>query len=192
MPGALVSPLFESFEAHAKAVSAEVHRFASKSLALEFIRDLLRGEGVSDAPQGYALWSDGSFLSGEERERLATEIPGLRFQVTRELAAGSKVGISQMDWGIADTGTLVQDATAVEHRLVSTLSLIHVAILATARIVADMPSVLKELSPAQAAYCSMITGPSRTADIERVLTIGVHGPERLIIVAVDELERGAA
>jgi L-lactate dehydrogenase complex protein LldG len=36
----------------------------------------------------------------------------------------------------------------------------------------------------------MITGPSRTADIERVLTIGVHGPERLVIVFVDELGGG--
>jgi L-lactate dehydrogenase complex protein LldG len=36
----------------------------------------------------------------------------------------------------------------------------------------------------------MITGPSRTADIERVLTIGVHGPERLVIIFVDELGGG--
>jgi L-lactate dehydrogenase complex protein LldG len=38
----------------------------------------------------------------------------------------------------------------------------------------------------------MITGPSRTADIERVLTIGVHGPHRLIVVFVDDFERGNA
>ena len=38
-------------------------------------------------------------------------------------------------------------------------------------------------------YIAMITGPSRTADIERVLTIGVHGPKRLIIILVDDLGR---
>jgi L-lactate dehydrogenase complex protein LldG len=39
-------------------------------------------------------------------------------------------------------------------------------------------------------YLSFITGPSRTADIERVLTLGVHGPERLVIVCVDDLGGG--
>ena len=43
--------------------------------------------------------------------------------------------------------------------------------------------------PNRMGYLSMITGPSRTADIERVLTIGVHGPVRLIIIFVDELGR---
>ena len=43
-----------------------------------------------------------------------------------------------------------------------------------------------------ANYISFITGPSRTADIERVLTIGVHGPERLIIVVVDEFQQVTA
>lgn len=187
-----MSALFETFETMAKAVSAEVHHFRSKSDALGFIRDFLRSEGVCPAPQSYALWSDGSLLSSDERRRFEQEVPGLRFDVSRELAAESKIGVSQMDWAIANTGTLVQDATAVERRLVSTLPIIHVAIVETGRIVPDMPSVLKKLTPAQSAYCSMITGPSRTADIERVLTIGVHGPERLIIVAVDDLQGGAA
>jgi L-lactate dehydrogenase complex protein LldG len=93
-----------------------------------------------------------------------------------------------MDWGIANTGTLVQDASAVEKRLVSTLPMIHVAILANSKIVADMATVLKKLTPGASPYLSMITGPSRTADIERVLTIGVHGPGRLVIVIVGDHE----
>jgi L-lactate dehydrogenase complex protein LldG len=48
--------------------------------------------------------------------------------------------------------------------------------------------VLARVDPRKSAYLSFITGPSRTADIERVLTIGVHGPERLVIVLVDNLE----
>ena len=48
---------------------------------------------------------------------------------------------------------------------------------------------LADADPARMNYLSMITGPSRTADIERVLTIGVHGPVRLIIIFVDELGR---
>ena len=55
-----------------------------------------------------------------------------------------------------------------------------------------MGSVLEQLRPEQINYISFITGPSRTADIERVLTIGVHGPERLIIVVVDEFEGAMA
>ena len=56
----------------------------------------------------------------------------------------------------------------------------------------DLPALMARLHPKDAAYISFITGPSRTADIERVLTIGVHGPGRLIIVVVDEFDRVTA
>ena len=179
---------FASFKARAEAVSAEVHRFPGRPEALAFIQDLLRGLG-----DGPALWAAGSFLGG--LDPAALDAPGLdflSFQVSRDAAAAARVGISQMDWAIADTGTLVVDAAPVEQRLVSTLPPIHVAVLGTSRIQADMPAVLKRIHPGQTNYISMITGPSRTADIERVLTIGVHGPHRLLIVAVDEFERGNA
>ena len=123
---------------------------------------------------------------------LLAQVPGLTFEVTRESAAAARVGVSQLDWAIAGTGTLVQDATAVAKRLVSTLPTIHVAVIGTGRILESLGGVLQRLRPDQVNCISFITGPSRTADIERVLTIGVHGPERLVIVAVDDLEEVAA
>ena len=179
--------MFDAFKVKAEAVSAEVHRFPTKAAALDFILGFLKQEGVADAPQCYALWADCPFLQDLDKGKLSKEVPGLRFDVTRELAAQARIGISQMDWGLANTGTLVQDSTKVEQRLVSTLSTIHIALIATDRILADLPTVLTKVNPERSAYIAMITGPSRTSDIERVLTIGVHGPVRLIIAAVDEL-----
>jgi L-lactate dehydrogenase complex protein LldG len=179
--------MFDAFKSRAGAVSAEVHRFPTKSAALDFILTFLQGEGVADAPQSYALWADSPFLNGLEKGQLSERVPGLKFEITRELAAEAKVGISQMDWAMANTGALVQDSTQVEQRLVSTLPAIHVALLSTDRILPDLPTLLKKVLPEKSGYIAMITGPSRTSDIERVLTIGVHGPVRLIVAVVDEL-----
>jgi L-lactate dehydrogenase complex protein LldG len=184
-----MSSHFEAFKTRAEAVSAEVHRFTGMEAALAFVLDFLREAGVSDAPQCGAVWAPGTFLDGAGSDKLRAKVPGITFDVTREGSADAKVGISQMDWAIAGTGTLVQDATGVEKRLVSTLPPIHLALLGTDRILEDMGSVLERLRPDQLNYISFITGPSRTADIERVLTIGVHGPGRLIIVVVDEFEK---
>ncbi len=186
-----MNAIFESFKARAEAVSAEVHRFATRPEALEFILSLLRDQGVLDGPEPGALWADGSFQR-EARPLLAGRAPGLGFEVTREAAARVRIGISQMDWAVADTGTLVQDAAPVAQRLVSTLPPIHVALAATGSILPDLAAVLGRIGPAQTGYVALITGPSRTADIERVLTIGVHGPERLIIVFVDAFEGAVA
>jgi len=178
--------MFDTFKARAEAVSAKVYRFAGKAEAIRFILAFLAEEGVSDAPGAHAVWSSCRFLDGLDRIKIA-EDSGVRFDVTRELAATAKVGISQADRAIANTGTLAFVATPVDGRLVSSLPMVHVAIVATRSIVPDLPAFLREVSPADHAYLSLITGPSRTADIERVLTIGVHGPERLIIVFVDDL-----
>jgi len=178
--------MFEQFKTRAEGVSAEVHRFATNAEALDFLVGFLRAEGVADQSGQYGVFADCPFLATIDRRQLE-EVVGLWFEVTRDRAAGAKIGISQMDWALADTGTLVQDATAVDKRLVSTLPTIHVALIATSGLRPDMPTLLGEARPDNAGYLAMITGPSRTADIERVLTIGVHGPERLVIVFVDQL-----
>ncbi|HVI75248.1 MAG TPA: lactate utilization protein [Anaeromyxobacteraceae bacterium] len=179
--------MYDAFRARAEAVSAEVHRFPSGLQALRFVLDLLRAEGVSAEPGRHALWAEGPFLAGADRAALARDVPGLRFDVTRELAATARVGVSELDFAVANTGTLAQAADGVEGRLVSMLPPLHVALLPTSRLVPDLAALFARLSPAQTRYLALITGPSRTADIERVLTIGVHGPKRLVIVFADDL-----
>ena len=178
--------LYEQFKTRAEGVSAEIYRFGTKIDALDWLLEFLRREGIGAAPQTNALWAGGSFLDGMDRTTLE-KISGLKFEISREAAAHARFGISQMEWALADTGSLAQDSTAIEQRLVSSLSTIHIALVPTGGILPDMPSLLARVHPRDCRYLAMITGPSRTADIERVLTIGVHGPERLVIVFVDEL-----
>jgi L-lactate dehydrogenase complex protein LldG len=179
--------MFDTFRARAEAVGAEVHRFATAAEAARFVLDLLRAAGVSAEPGRHALWSGGPLLAGVDRAALARDLPGLGFEVTRELAASALAGVSEVDYAVANTGTLAQAADAVAERLVSTLPPLHVALVPTARLVPDLAALFARLSPAQTRYLALVTGPSRTADIERVLTIGVHGPKRLVIVFADDL-----
>jgi len=179
--------MYEQFKTRAEGVSAEVYRFESTALALDFIVGFLKKEGLGDAPHCQALWAACPFLEQINQQALE-EVSGLKRRVTRELAAEARFGISQMGWALADTGSLAQDATAIEQRLVSSLPAIHIALVPTSALLPDLPTLLTKLHPDSSAYIALITGPSRTADIERVLTIGVHGPERLVIVFVDELK----
>jgi len=182
--------MFSMFKVSAEAVGAEVHRVCNKGDALGLITDLLLREGKDDAQGVKAVWASDSYLDAKEKERLSAMNPGLRFDVTRATSKLAPIGISKMDWGIANTGTVVQDATSVEKRLVSTLPIIHIAILHTDKIVADLSELLNKIDPRKSRYIRLITGPSRTADIERVLTIGVHGPERFILVCIDKQSGG--
>ena len=182
--------MFDTFREHAEAVSAEVHRVGGGDEALRFVEELLRREGVADVPGAWAVWAAGPLAAGIDRARLAAQIPGLTFDVTREAAASSRVGVSEMEWALADTGTVVQDAADPALRLVSTLPEIHVALLPADRILPSLADVLPKLDPGRVPYISFVTGPRRTADIERVLTIGAHGPVRLVVVVHDRATAG--
>lgn len=177
--------MFESFRARAEAVSAEVHRVESAAEALEFVVSLLGREGVGDAPGARAVWCEGAILRGLDPRALTARVPGLSFDVTRDRAADARVGVTEFDWALADTGTLAQDATDPRLRLASTLPETHVALVRTAGLLPDLAALLEQVDPVRMRYVACVTGPSRTADIERVLTIGVHGPKKLVIVAVD-------
>ncbi len=110
--------------------------------------------------------------------------------VNRADAADAAAGVTSACFAIADTGTLVLESTPEDVRLASTLPPRHFVLLDRSKIVADGLAAVDSLrlmhQRAPRNYIAYITGPSRTADIERVLTIGVHGPKELFVLLLDD------
>ncbi len=83
--------------------------------------------------------------------------------------------------GVADTGTLVLPGGKGRPLTASLLPLLHIAVLKAEDILPDMASALKLPGLRQCAAAALVSGPSRTADIEMTLTLGVHGPRDVVV-----------
>jgi L-lactate dehydrogenase complex protein LldG len=132
-------------------------------------------------------------LSEEQTRALATlcEQRGISFvrEGLRKHLSGIDIGLTMVDFGIAETGTLVIDSSSEEVRLATMISEVHVAVLPKKRIRAEAFEIeadLRQLMGTAPNYAAFITGASRTADIERVLALGVHGPLELHILLLEE------
>ncbi len=100
-------------------------------------------------------------------------------------AAAQRVGLTAALAGIAATGSLIVPAGPGKPQTASLLPEIHLAILSAAAIVPDLATALRLPDVTQASMTSIITGPSRTADIEMTLTLGVHGPKRVVVFLIE-------
>jgi L-lactate dehydrogenase complex protein LldG len=181
----LSADLFAEFEMRVKAVSGEVFRVKTPKDAASIISDLVRSTRARKVVAAPGPLQCAAGLQGV-LETLGVELYTDRAWI-RLHAETADMGISDVEFGIAETGSVCQDASAVEDRLVSTLPPMHVALVRSGHIVPGIAEAFEIISQVfHRGYISFITGPSRTADIERVLTIGVHGPSRFVIIAVDE------
>jgi L-lactate utilization protein LutC len=155
---------------------------------VERVRALAAEAVESDDPRGFvasaiagktAVASNAPFLA----ECGIAGLPGVRTGITdreelRELCATADVGITSADYALADTGTLVMLASPREARLI--------AVVPRERILTGLDELFSLLpNPAElTSSMVLITGPSRTADIEQILVRGVHGPGILSVVVV--------
>lgn len=107
----------------------------------------------------------------------------------RERLAGLDVGFSVAELGVAASGTCLVNCTGEDGRLAGMVAETHVIALKKSRIFPDLPSIAGRLRDlmgrGEPTYTTFITGPSRTADIERVAAVGVHGPLALHIVLLE-------
>jgi L-lactate dehydrogenase complex protein LldG len=117
-----------------------------------------------------------------------TSLPGVSLDTGRDACAQADIGITSASYALADTGTLVLLASGTEPRLVSLLPPVHVAVFPRSAILTGLDELLSVLpNPTeQTSSMVLITGPSRTADIEQILVRGVHGPGAVHAVIVGD------
>jgi L-lactate utilization protein LutC len=119
--------------------------------------------------------------------------PGVHSGITdreelRQVCATADIGITSVEYALAETGTFVMLAGPEQPRLISLLPPVHIAVFSSSRILANLNQLLSlvPLPAAQTSSMVLITGPSRTADIEQFLVRGVHGPGEVYAVIVEE------
>ncbi len=128
-------------------------------------------------------------ISNSPYLRICADLPGVRGgSLERAAVASANVGITSVDYALAETGTMVLLASVREDRLISLLPPVHVAIFPKSSILVGLDELFTLLPlPADSTSAMvMISGPSRTADIEQILVRGVHGPGEIYAVIVDE------
>lgn len=106
------------------------------------------------------------------------------------LEEGIESAIVSADQGIAETGTLVIDSTDEKIRLATCLAEHLYVVLKKSSIVNKLENIISYMNEKNSednAYIAFISGASRTADIERVLTIGVHGPQKMTVYIIEDL-----
>ena len=92
--------------------------------------------------------------------------------------------VSEACWGLAETGSVVLAASPEEPRARSLLPAVHVALLREDRILAGLDELFAAVGDELPSALAIVTGPSRSADIEQSLTIGVHGPGEVHVVLI--------
>jgi L-lactate dehydrogenase complex protein LldG len=109
------------------------------------------------------------------------QLAGLNEPARNDRLFAAELGVAAPDWAVAETGSLVYAAAAAQTRAASLLPPVHVAIVDIACVLPDLldlPERLENASPAGvlSRNIALVTGPSKTGDIELKLTTGVHGP----------------
>ena len=173
----------EKFVEVARKVGAQVTPVSTAEEAMTYIRDRVQGPVVLPA------FASGIRLGlGKRLREAGCEVAE---QELRQVAPLADAGVTGANFALADTGSVVLESTDEAIRLATTLPERHFVLLDPAKVLPDGFAAIpylrqfREKSPRH--FLAYISGPSRTADIERVLTIGVHGPKELHILLMEGL-----
>jgi L-lactate dehydrogenase complex protein LldG len=192
-----VSELIAHFTAEATAVSAQVHVVSDK---LKFVGQIVEqiaeicaaDKGHEIALSGAEIFAELDLASAIAARGLSTIVPGEtdHEQLVARLA-NCGVGVTAADYAIAETGTIVLSSDEPNALLVSLLPPVHIALLRSSQIAASLDEIISKVGqerigrPDPSRSVTLVTGPSRTGDVELVLSIGVHGPKELHVIILE-------
>lgn len=143
------------------------------------LEELVRSQAIKKA----VLWETPGLAELGVAARLrALGVEMLSPGAGRHALAGCDLGVTEVDFALPETGTLGLLSSAEKPRAVSLLPRLHLAILRPQALRADLHQVFAEAR--EGGYLVLITGPSRTADIELTVALGVHGPQSLYVWAL--------
>jgi L-lactate dehydrogenase complex protein LldG len=143
------------------------------------LRSLVEAEGVRKA----TLWATDGLAQWRIADRLrALDVEIIPHDADKQALAHADLGVTEVDFALPETGTLGLLSSPEKPRLISLLPRVHLAIMRPAALRADLHQAFAEAKKHN--YLVLISGPSRTADIEKVLTLGAHGPKALHVWVV--------
>ena len=136
-------------------------------------------EGMARAGVSMTLAAIGDMATEGQRQEQRASI--------RESCISADVGLTGVDHAIAETGSVVLLPRRGVSRLVSLLPPVHVAVVRRGQVLPGLDELfalqrLDHIEGALGSYLNIITGPSRSADIEHTLVTGVHGPGEVHMV----------
>jgi L-lactate dehydrogenase complex protein LldG len=129
-------------------------------------------------------------LAGQLRQKglEVTTVDMLQGLSSRDVFFGADIGISNVAYLVAETGSVVMETSAADPRSLSLLPPVHVAIADRSQLLPDLFDLFDLFSPLSSpgklppSCLTLITGPSKTGDIELRLVTGVHGPGEIHVV----------
>lgn len=144
-----------------------------------------------------ALISDNgwqSVFSADAEIQYSLTQAGIPFLSDDESFADMEAAVTGCEALIARTGSIMVSSKSESGRRVNAFAPVHIVIAWSQQLVNDMNDALALIRSKYnklPSFISMITGPSRTADIEKTLVMGAHGPVELYVIFVDEINNGA-
>ncbi|MBM3727095.1 MAG: lactate utilization protein [Acidobacteria bacterium] len=168
-----------SFKERLEALAGRVHHVAQPEEALAIVQGII-GDKSTVASNAPILARCGITRLGNVQSGF-TDAASLK-----EASAQAEYGITSADFALAETGTLVMLSSHEEARMASLVPVRHIAVVETARLLSGLDELLGRLERPndQTASMVLITGPSRSADIEQILVRGVHGPGEVTVIFV--------